>query len=402
MSQSASSPQSAPRRPLLGQRVATLVVSAVLLTGAALIVAASPSGAATKGNVAWLCQPGTPSDPCAFSLSASAVSSNGAVSSAQWPRSPLASKVDCFYVHPTVSADPAKNTGLAVTKAELGVAVVQAAPFSNVCRVWAPQYRSQTESTVAKGLAGDTRLLQSTFNTAYESVLTDWKAFVSQSDGRPIVLIGDSQGSAILIHLVASVIEREPSILTRLVSVILVGGNLQVPTGKTVGATFTKVPLCTSANQTGCAIAFSSFPSEPPVDSFFGRPGQGVSLQSGQSTKSGEQVACVNPADLSGGTKVLDPFFFTLTQAALTSSVSTPWVTYPNLYSAHCARGGGATWLQVTSLRSGSDARPVVTEGAPATSSGPQWGYHVDEFSLALGNLVHDVAVEEATWSAHH
>ena len=74
--------------------------------------------------------------------------------------------------------------------------------------------------------------------------------------------------------------------------------------------------MCTSATQAGCAIAFSSYPSQPPADSVFGRPGQGVSLQSGQTAKAGQQVACVNPAALGGGTGDLDPYLLTATQTA--------------------------------------------------------------------------------------
>ena len=114
--------------------------------------------------------------------------------------------------------------------------------------------------------------------------------------------------------------------------------------------TFTKVPLCAAATQTGCAIAFSSYPSQPSADSVFGRPGQGVSLQSGQTAKAGQQVACVNPAALAGGVGDLDAYLLTATQTPqvpipgyerLTEPVSTPWVTYPGLYSARCEQGGG-------------------------------------------------------------
>ncbi len=130
---------------------------------------------------------------------------------------------------------------------------------------------------------------------------------------------------------------------------MLVGGNLQVPTGKTVGTTFTKVPRCTSGTETGGAIAFSSYPSQPPADSLFGWPGQGVSLQSGQTAKAGQQVARVNPANLAGGTTDPVPYFLTLTQVApgpyidfaLKKPVPTPWVTYPELYSASCNRAAG-------------------------------------------------------------
>ena len=233
---------------------------------------------------------------------------------------------------------------------------------------------------------------------AYDSLLSGWRDFLAHDDdGRPIILIGDSQGSAILIHLIATQLDHDPSVLRRLVVAIVPGGNLQVPTGKTVGATFTQVPICTSTTQFGCAIAYSSYPSEPPPDSLFGRPGQGVSLQSLQTTRRGQQVACVNPAALSGGTTDLDPYFITQTQTSLTPPPPTHWVTYPDMYSATCTSRGGATWLQVSHLAGSGDRRPVVTE-----KLGPTWGYHADDVNLALGDLLHDVAGEEAAWTQAH
>jgi len=297
------------------------------------------------------------------------------------------------------------NATLVATEADLVVAVEQAAPLSRLCNVWAPTYTAQTWSSVEKGLAGDDAVMRSTFTVAYNSMLTDWQWFLAHTQGQPVVLVGDSQGSALLIHLISAEVDLEPSVLHRLLVAVLVGGNLQVPSGKTVGATFTKVPLCTSGSETGCAIAFSSYPSEPPADAVFGFPGQGVSLQSGQTAKVGQEVACVNPAALSGGTADLEPYFLGATQLELTEPVSTPWVTYPGLYSASCSQGGGASWLQVTSLAGTSHARPVVNDnvvGSPGGATGPAWGFHTYEFGLTLGNLLQDLAGEEAAWESHH
>lgn len=381
-----------------------LAVAGVLAVG---LAACSSGGASAAGSAkttvpVWLCRPGTSADPCAYSVAATAVAANGSASPATWPSSPSASKFDCFYVYPTVAAQGAGNTSLTVTKAEKAAAVVQAAPFSQVCQVWAPAYRSQTWAAVEEGLAGNASLMRSTFTVAYDSVLASWQSFLAHDDGRPIILIGDSQGAAILIHLISAQIDHQPPVLRRLVSAIIVGGNLQVPAGKTVGATFTQVPLCTSTTETGCAIAFSSYPSRPPADSVFGRPGQGVSLQAGQTTKNGQQIACVNPAAPGGGTADLVPYFFALTQTTLKMRVPTPWVTYPGLYSASCKSEGGATWLQITSLAGANDARPVVSEASAGAGTGPAWGYHVNEFSLTLGNLLNDVADQETTWQEHH
>jgi hypothetical protein len=123
----------------------------------------------------------------------------------------------------------------------------------------------------------------------------------------------------------------------------------------------------------------------------FGRPGQGVSLQSDQTTTSGVQVACVNPASLGGGTADLQPEFPASTFTPPPLPVHTAWVTYPDLYAAACRSAHGATWLQVDTLTTGG--RPVVTEAA-----GPDWGYHADDLNLAVGNLITDVAAAEGAY----
>ena len=396
------------RRPAVAG--AALVIAAGLVAGGCSSGGSSSPG--TPAGPVWLCQPGQASDPCGYDLAATTVTAAGTLEPAAWPHSATASKFDCFYVHPTDSLADTANTGLEPAEPDIYVANEQAAPLSAVCDVWAPSYRSQTWPSVEKGLAGDETVMRSTFTVAYDSVLPAWQWFLAHTNGKPIILVGDSQGSAILIHLISAQLDHEPSVLRRLLVVILVGGNLQVPVGKTAGATFTGVPLCTAGAQTGCAIAFSSYPAQPPPDSVFGRPGQGTSLQSGQTAKAGQQVACVNPAALDGGAGDLDPYLLTVSQTTrypidsgrLTEPVSTPWVTYPGLYSASCQTGGGATWLQVTSLAGTSHTRPVVNDDTAGNlgGTGPAWGYHGYEYWLTLGNLLRDVTGEEAAWQSRH
>jgi len=400
-----------PRCRLLAGAVCGALVMVVAAVGCSS--ASAPSVAARPASPVWLCRPGQAADPCASSLAATTVTAGGTLKPATWPHSAVASKFDCFYIYPTNSLAGTANTNLAVTSSEKIAVTEQAAPLSQVCNVWAPAYRSQTWTSVKKGLAGNEAVMNATFTVAYNSVLPAWQWFLAHTGGKPIVLVGDSQGAAILIHLISARLDHEPTVLRRLLAVILPGGNLQVPAGRTVGATFTNVPLCTSASQTGCAIAFSSYPSQPPADSVFGRPGQGTSLQSGQTAKAGQQVACVNPAALGGSTADLDPYLLTASQTVqlpgltgrLTEPVSTPWVTYPGLYTATCEHGGGATWLQVTSLAGTSHTRPVVNEkivGGYGGGTGPAWGYHGYEYELTLGNLLRDITGQEAAWDSRH
>jgi hypothetical protein len=301
---------------------------------------------------------------------------------------------DCFYIYPTVSNQQTANANLTIQPAEVAAAVNQASPFSTLCRVWAPMYRQRTEESLAKGLGSD----PTADDVAYQSVLAAWKDYLARyNDGRPVIFIGHSQGAAMLIRLLAAQIDPSAKLRDQMVSAIIAGGNVAVPTGREVGSTFKHLPLCTSTGQTSCVIAYSSFPKRPPADSLFGRPGQGVSLQSGQTATTGVQVACVNPAALGGGTADLDPRFLTVTMPPPAPPVSTPWVAYPGLYSATCRSVQGATWLQVTDQAGTGDPRPVVTE-----TLGPEWGYHLDDINLALGNLLTDVTLQEHSYAASH
>jgi hypothetical protein len=175
-----------------------------------------------------------------------------------------------------------------------------------------------------------------------------------------------------------------------MVSAILLGGNVTVPVGRDVGGSFHHIPLCRAATATGCVIAYSSFGTAPPANTLFGRPGTGVSSLSGQTASSDLQVACVNPVTFSTASGPLLPYFLSRGFPVPGVPVTTPWVSFPGLYTARCETIGGATTLQVTPTGVPGDPRPKVT-----ASLGPAWGYHLNDVNLALGNLVTDVAREE-------
>ena len=354
------------------------------------VTTAGPGGATASGTV-WLCRPGQVPDPCIAPLTTTEVPAEGTRTTAD-PRPDPDSAFDCFYVYPTVSTEPSDNADLAVQPAETDVAMAQASPFSQACRVWAPMYRQRTDASLLKGLGADPRA----DTVAYDSLLSAWDDYLAHdNNGRPVIFIGHSQGAAMLIRLLSSQVDPDAALRARTVLAILAGGNVTVPVGGTVGATFAHIPLCTAMAQTGCVIAYSSFPAQPPASALFGRPGQGVSLQSGQTATSGVQVACVNPASIGGGSADLQPEFPVSTFTPPPPPVHTAWVTYPDLYTATCRSVTGATWLQVDTLPTGG--RPVVTE-----TLGADWGYHPDDVNLALGNLITDVTAAENAYPAGH
>lgn len=194
------------RRLVGGALLSTLAVALITACGGSTSASApsAPSAASAAAGPLWLCRPGQAADPCAASLAATAVTAGGTVSPIALPSSAVASKFDCFYVHPTDSLAKTANTGPVPTKLDIYVATEQGAPLSQVCDVWAPAYRSQTWSTVEKFPAGDKAVMRPTFTVAYDSVLPAWQWFLAHTGGKPIILIGDSQGSAILIHLISA------------------------------------------------------------------------------------------------------------------------------------------------------------------------------------------------------
>jgi hypothetical protein len=339
----------------------------------------------------WLCRPGQADDPCIAPQTATVVPASGARTVQNGHANPV-SKFDCFYVYPTVSSEKSANANLRIQPAEVDAAIAQVSRFSSVCRVWAPMYHQVTVTALSSGLGANPEV----DTVAYESVLSGWRDYLAHDNhGRPIIFIGHSQGAAMLIRLLSSQVDPNPKLRARTVVAILAGGNVTVPTGKPVGATFHHIPLCTATSQTGCVIAYSSFPSQPPANSLFGVPGQGVSLQSGQTATARVQVACVDPASIAGGSSLLTPYFLSATSTPPPPPLTTPWVTYPGLYRASCQHAGTATWLNIGTADVAG--RPVVTQAL-----GPTWGYHLNDINLTLGNLVDDVKTQESAYSAHH
>jgi hypothetical protein len=350
-----------------------------------------------RSETVWLCRPGLADDPCTSDLSATVVARSGAVrvERARPARKPA---IDCFYVYPTISGQPTINANLAVGFRERVVAVAQASRFSQVCRVYAPVYRQIT----LRALQHPARITRANALTAYDSVRAAFRDYlVHFNHGRGIVFIGHSQGATILIHLLRGEVDGTPTLRRRLVSALLLGGNLTVPRGRNVGGDFAHIPACRSSRQIGCVVAYSSFTSEPPPNSQFGRTTSdaGVRLLAPVHSSLDLRIMCVNPASPGGGTAPLDPYVPSLALVFLSHGqapkVRTPWVSFPGEYTARCESSGNATWLQVTRIGGRTDHRPALT-----TLQDSALGLHVLDVNLAVGNLVQLVRDEAAAYGS--
>jgi hypothetical protein len=357
-----------------------------LLAAAAAVLAIAPAAGA---KTTWLCRPGLANDPCTPGLATTTFAPSGGQTGTVTPRRTRDRGVDCFYVYPTVSDQPGLNATLAIDPEQRSIALYQAARYSQVCRVWAPMYRQLT----LRAIAQDPASLAGAVRVAYGDVRAAWRDYLAHHNhGRGVVLIGHSQGTAMLTRLAREEIDRRPRVRRRLVSAILLGGNVTVRAGRDTGGDFRHISACRSATQLHCVMAFSTFDAPVPDNAVFGRANGRLSSMSDSPAGGRLQVLCTNPAALRGGSAPLDtifpsqPFAVGTTIAAAIGTLgmpqltaSTPWVAAPGAYRGHCSRANGASVLQI-----------VPQDGAPLLRASPDasWGLHLVDANIALGDLV--------------
>jgi hypothetical protein len=361
-----------------GRRICLAAAIGLLALGAA----AGPAAAETV----WLCKPGQAPNPCRESLSTTYLNSDGAgeLGDPGFARKP---KVDCFYVYPTVSDQPTTNADLTIDPAQTAIARYQASRFSQRCRVFAPMYRQLTLDGINEPSVPSEAVL-----LAYSDVRAAWLEYMKRHNkGRGVVLIGHSQGTGMLTQLVREMIDPFPAARRRLVSALLLGGNVTVKKGSDRGGAFNRVPACRSKKQRHCVVAYSVFNETPPADPAFGTPTGALVENVVGPGRTDLEVLCTNPAALGGGEAPLrtlvptSPFPGTIgfgirvTFSNDPPTADTPWVQPQDHYTAGCVTSNGANVLMISPVGSARKLVPVPDPG---------WGLHLADVNIALGDLV--------------
>ena len=388
-------------------------LSALITAGALMLAtaaAAQPTADASypandySDQANWLCWPGR-DDACASDLTATVVNADGSTRVEKFQADPNA-PIDCFYVYPTVSRDPGIFSTMKVGPEERNVVIQQAARLRASCRLYAPMYRQFTLIalewfTLHPPTPGSPppRGPQVGVNDVRDA----WNYYLAhENHGRGGVLVGHSQGSGVLAGLMGSDIVGKPA-QAQLVSAILMGAPLAVEAGKDTGGDLKSMRLCTSSTQLGCVINYSSFreTSPPPDNARFGRP-RGAA-------QPGLEAACTNPANLAGSWGEAKAYFGAQTLLGNTPpypwlkgrTIDTPFVTVPGLITAECVRTGPFHYLAI---------RLHPKEGGPRANDIPgdivvggvtlkDWGLHLIDANLFMGNLVDIVHDEGQAWA---
>jgi len=347
----------------------------------------------------WLCRPDN-NKACATDLDATIVKADGSFETEAFtPKSDA--PIDCFYVYPTVSLDATPNSDLNAGPEEESVVRAQFARFASQCRLFAPLYRQVTLTALRASIAGMPATPDRTLGI--KDVTAAWRYYLEHdNNGRGVVLVGHSQGSGVLTQLLKDQLDSAPD--ERFIAALIIGSSVLVPKDKLVGGSFKNIPLCSKADELGCVITYASYRSNTPP---------AATATFGASSDPSLVAACTNPAALGGGKADLHAYLSTKgpgtsarTMGAWTTdeskTVATPFVSVPGLLSGECKFGNTGSYLAVTVNGDPSDARIDDIVGDVVTNDVVQadWGLHVIDVHLTMGNLLDVVSAKSAAYLA--
>jgi hypothetical protein len=318
-------------------------------------------GGANEGGVAsdytdpsmWLCGANATHDYCLDPQTITTVAAdNTKTTSMLTPATNPA--IDCFYIYPTIDVTGAAGNVKDFSNLNdlLDPIHAQAAPFNQVCKVYAPLYHQVTFNAYQSAMA-------STYlETAYADVAAAFHEYMTTyNKGRDFVLVGHSQGSHMLRRLIQREVESQPTVSPHLVVAFLAGalGDTYVPKGQVVGGSFKSTPLCTSDTQRGCVFTWNTYAAGYGPASTYG---------AGFMIPAGMDIACASPASPAGGKALLTSslFFpkpngpvFTVPQ---NTGVTTAFAAYPAFFSGQCtAASNGYSFFEVSATPGVGDAR---------------------------------------------
>ncbi len=340
----------------------------------------------------WMCRPGNDPDECDRDLNATEFLADGSRKVVEHQKA-AAPEFDCFYVYPTVkltSAGP--MTDFANSDIVLDPLLAQAARFNGMCRVYAPLYRQNgivPGSERTRPAAGGNE-----FALGLGDVRSAFKYYLEHlSEGRKFVLIGHSQGTGMLMGMMAQDVDPVPAVRDRMISALLIGGRFMVPEGKVQGGSLQNIPICEKPGQVGCVIAYASYSKEvpPTPTALFGRSAEG------------QRAACTEPAALAGkpgpykGSYLrlarVNPTFAADGSDKLPTDITTPYVLYRDVFTGACQHKDGFDYLEIALAMPKGDPR-VPPPYRSAAIEGRGFGLHLMDYNLVLEDLMQAVSLQ--------
>jgi pimeloyl-ACP methyl ester carboxylesterase len=328
------------------------------------------SSAPYRDAAMWLCRPDLPTDACRGDLTTTEIAADNTRTVVPHP---IAAErpVDCFYIYPTVdlSLIAGNHTDFTDITKQRDTAEAQVARFSEVCNIYAPLYRQATIATYLDPSKDDATRI---FDVAYSDVAAAFHAYLTHYDrGRPIVIIGHSQGSQMAARLLHDTFDQDAKLKARLLVAFPIGFTVDVPDGATTGGTFQTLAPCASRDAINCYVAYMSIAA-----------GDEPSKLRNGTTPAKHHAACVDPAE----GELLGESIFPTKKHGAKYNITTPYVSVKGFYRAHCDdRPDGRDYFEIAEARAPGDQRPSFVN---LDKNHGGLGLHIYDFQFAQGDLI--------------
>ena len=168
------------------------------------------------------------------------------------------SLANVFFIHPTTMLsqkgwvqDPVKED---LSKEMLDELIVSgmASVFNGCCSIYTPRYRQATFGSYYVPAAE----ANAVFSIAYEDIETAFDYFIEElAANQPFILAAHSQGALHGQRLLEK-IDKDPKIRNAMVAAYI--GGHKFPR-QAFGTSIKNIPLCESAEQTGCVISWNTY-----------------------------------------------------------------------------------------------------------------------------------------------
>ena len=334
----------------------------------AIAAANSPPAPDYSQPSAWAAYPGTPSGADAVP------SGTAAVAAAK-------RKIPVFFIHPTTYLAPVMGNANFESgsgpsdRVDEAVLRFQASVFNGCCAIYAPRYRQASVraivSNTPEGYAAD--------ELAYGDVARAFEQFLKINSRGPFIIASHSQGSIHAMRLLEEHLMGKP-LLSRLVAAYVIG--LALPTQiEQIG-----MPVCHSANATGCAISWNSV--RRGHDDQRRRDTSVIWWQGSYQPVAGRPLVCVNPLTWQlDGSAPPSTNLGALYSAGRHEPLPAP---IPALTGAWCENGLLGVEIPANERKHFSD---VLTLGGV---------YHDFDYGLFYENIHANVAQRIETWRHQH
>jgi hypothetical protein len=203
---------------------------------------------------------------------------------------PAEQMADVFFIHPTTDLSfrignaRYDEPGGASTRIDHGVLRYQASTFNACCRIYAPHYR---QATIGVFMRANATEAEAAFDLAYGDVLNAFDYYVAhENHGRPFIIASHSQGSLHAQRLLLERVVGKP-LQGQLVAAYVIGHAVPL------AIEHAGLPVCRSAEQTGCLIDWNTVDQESEPHSPDKR---GLVWLEGSYRPAGtDSLVCVNP-----------------------------------------------------------------------------------------------------------